>query len=907
MESNQIMELETVTIIKSPNDRRLFKHIILQNELQCILVSDEQSQMSSASLSVNIGSHQDDIQGIAHFLEHMLFMGSKKYPNENDYNTFIKENNGSSNAYTATDHTNYYFDCVPEGLSKVLDIFAQFFIDPLLKTDSVGRELKAVNSEYQNSLTNDGWVMEAVKKQFMINTHPSSKFNMGSLETLDIPNIRESVVEFYNTYYSSHLMKLVVVGTESLEILEKMVVEMFSQVKKCKVSPKINYGKLYNAPIYGKMIPIKDDHELEMNWEYNDGNHSNLNNFMTHIVGHEGTGSLFNVLREKFLAKSLSAGAETDINNNSIFTVSISLTDDGFANINYVKQIVIDYLKMFGKSSYDELLILYNEYKIVRETKFKNYKIPAAEGFTTSISAQWASQNINTNELISHSYIFGDYDNIGHELLMERVKKFVFDTSIIFESSKLFESLDLITEKWYNAKYIKCDILTLDNTDLQLTLPNENVYICKNDKIILCNDANNIPQLLDIYGMELWWKYDISYGTPDVNFKVNVTLPNMNKTIENKVLTSLYFKYLNYVLNAELYNINTANYKASIYKTTSGFTITLLGYPEKFLEVLNFMASKILSFDFDENIFNHIKNILIHDLENYIYTAPYKMIDSELKTHIEFDTYTVESTLNVLKTITYDNLIKFNLFENNTSIYGLIQGNMLRNDAYKCGDILNKFNCNKNTFNFKEQIKTVKTHEFSKIHENKIETNSCYMLSVKIGYLTPEIDEFYLEKYTCLEILNEIIYEQYFDQLRTQEQLGYCVFSKTSLYGNNETQQFTNYNFIVQSSDKDVEYLNTRTKKFVVDFKKFLTEETEENINTLVNSHILLYEKPFQNLDSDFNYNFKIITHHNKNFGLKNDMISCMKLIDKNKLITFYDKYFSLNDNTYFSMEIKKQ
>ncbi len=171
MDSKQIMELETVTIIKSPNDRRLFKHIILQNELQCILVSDEQSQMSSASLSVNIGSHQDNIQGIAHFLEHMLFMGSKKYPNENDYNTFIKENNGSSNAYTATDHTNYYFDCVPEGLSKVLDIFAQFFIDPLLKTDSVGRELKAVNSEYQNSLTNDGWVMEAVKKQFMINTH----------------------------------------------------------------------------------------------------------------------------------------------------------------------------------------------------------------------------------------------------------------------------------------------------------------------------------------------------------------------------------------------------------------------------------------------------------------------------------------------------------------------------------------------------------------------------------------------------------------------------------------------------------------------------------------------------------------------------------------------------------------
>ncbi len=907
MDSNQFTKLECKTIIKSPNDRRLFKHIILQNGLQCIVVSDNQTEISSASLSINIGSQQDDIQGIAHFLEHMLFMGSKKYPNENDYNTFIKENNGSSNAYTANDHTNYYFDCVPEGLFKVLDIFAQFFIDPLLKDDSVSRELKAVNSEYQNSLTNDGWVMESVKKQFMINTHPSSKFNMGSLETLDIPNIRESVVQFYNTYYSSHLMKLVVVGVETLDVLEKMVVDMFSLVKKRDVMPKVNYGNLYKAPIYGKMIPIKDDHELEMNWEYNDGNHHNLDNFMTHIVGHEGTGSLFNILREKFFAKSLCAGAETDINNNSIFTVSISLTDEGLSNINYVKQTVINYLEMFSKSSYDALLKLYDEYKIVRATKFKNYTIPSAEAFTTSISAQWATQNINTDELISHSYIFGDYDNDAHVLLMKRVGKFVFDTSIIFESSKLFENLELIQEKWYNAKYIKCDVFTLDYIDLQLTLPNENVYICKNDKIILCDNTNKIPQLLGINGMDLWWKYDVSYGTPDVNLKINITLPNMNITIKNKVLTSLYFKCLNYVLNAELYNINTANYKASIYKTTSGFTITLRGYPEKFMEVLNFMVSKILAFEFDENIFNHIKNIKIHDLENYIYTAPYKMIDMELRTHIECDTYTTEGMLNQLRLIKYEDLLNFKLFENNTSIYGLIQGNMCLSDAYKCGDILNKFNCNKITFNFKEQFKPINSNEFNKIHDNKIENNSCYMLSVKIGYLIPEMDEFYLEKYTCLKLLNEIIYEQYFDQLRTQEQLGYCVFSKISNYGNDEIQSFTNYNFIVQSPDKDVEYLNTRTKKFVVDFKNFLIEETEENINTLVNSHILSYEKPFQNLDSDFNHNFNIITHHNKNFNLKNDMISCMKLINKKKLITFYDKYFSLNDNTYFSMEIKKQ
>ena len=77
----------------------------------------------------------------------MLFMGSTKYPDENAYSTCVRDNNGMSNATTYSNHTDYYFDCTPEGLLKVLDVFAQFFISPLLKEDAVKRELKAVDSE----------------------------------------------------------------------------------------------------------------------------------------------------------------------------------------------------------------------------------------------------------------------------------------------------------------------------------------------------------------------------------------------------------------------------------------------------------------------------------------------------------------------------------------------------------------------------------------------------------------------------------------------------------------------------------------------------------------------------------------------------------------------------------------
>lgn len=66
-------------------------------------------------------SDPKNVKGLAHFCEHMLFLGTEKYPNENDYNKFLSEHGGSSNAATYPDHTIYYFDVVPEHLSNALD------------------------------------------------------------------------------------------------------------------------------------------------------------------------------------------------------------------------------------------------------------------------------------------------------------------------------------------------------------------------------------------------------------------------------------------------------------------------------------------------------------------------------------------------------------------------------------------------------------------------------------------------------------------------------------------------------------------------------------------------------------------------------------------------------------------
>jgi len=74
-------------VIKSISDRRIYRPLTLPNQLECLLISDRDAQKSAAALSVGVGSFLDpqQAQGLAHYLEHMLFMGTQKYPAENEY------------------------------------------------------------------------------------------------------------------------------------------------------------------------------------------------------------------------------------------------------------------------------------------------------------------------------------------------------------------------------------------------------------------------------------------------------------------------------------------------------------------------------------------------------------------------------------------------------------------------------------------------------------------------------------------------------------------------------------------------------------------------------------------------------------------------------------------------------
>ena len=900
-------------IIKSPIDRREFRYIQLQNGLEALLVNDPATQKAAASLSVSVGSNSDTVDGLAHFLEHMLFMGSSKYPDENQYNEVVNENGGYTNAYTDSDHTNYYFTCTPDGLFKVLDIFAQFFISPLLKDDSVEREIHAVDSEYKNGLTNDAWRFHGVKREFMNKMHPMSRFNVGSVETLNIPNIRETVLNFYNSYYSSHLMKLVIVGKHSLDELENNVKSMFSSVPRRNVTINSDYGVMFNAPIYGHIVPMKDENKLDLSWEFwlsDDYDLFHIDEFISHIIGHEGPGSLFDILYQQFLVKSLSAGIEQSSTNHKTLSVTIHLTDLGFSKVDTVRQIVLSYIKMFSKSTYDSVSALYEEFKYIRETKFKNYTIESADNVCTKTSAYWATHSIKPEHLIAHNYIFNEYNVYIHNLMLSILMDMTSKNSVTFLRSRTFDNDNCSIDKWYNVKYIKYDanILKNNDVDIKLTLPQRNDYICTNISLINNNNDNSDPILLDFANMNLYLKQDTSFNTPNVDFRLNLVLPSVSKTCKDIVLSRLFFECFEHSTNANIYNINCANYHTSFSRSNNGLYIYINGYPEKFMNVIRAMVESFLNLksNITNDMFENVKLNYRQSLENFIFNAPYRIINYQLSSHIENNVYQVDDMLKTLELINITDILNYDPLGDYIVMYGLIQGNISKDCAIEIGKYISKLNPTTGKYKPNDYIKKLDTNEFSEELKNKSEVNSCYKLSIKLGYMRPDINNEYTKILSYIDVLNLIISEQFFDQLRTKEQLGYIVQGYKSSYGNTQEQPFVTYDFCVQSPHKDGNYLKERTMRFIKEFREYLLQKSEDSINKVIQAQILSLEAPFQNLETYASYNFIVISQYCSNFNFRNDKKTIMKTINKENLVKFYDDYFSLSNNSYWSIMLNQ-
>jgi len=225
--------LEPISIVKSKNDDRSYEYLKLGNQMRILLVSDRDADKSAACMFVRSGSLNDPedpmgqngekLDGMAHFCEHMLFLGTKKYSEENHYQNFVQQNGGDSNAATGEEYTYFYYDINGDKFEESLDIFSQFFKEPLFTESATEREMNAIENEYQMNISEETVATDQLEKSHI--AAPGSivnRFLIGNLETLKKPNIIEELKKYYEANYSSNRMSLVLVGNQPIDELKRM-------------------------------------------------------------------------------------------------------------------------------------------------------------------------------------------------------------------------------------------------------------------------------------------------------------------------------------------------------------------------------------------------------------------------------------------------------------------------------------------------------------------------------------------------------------------------------------------------------------------------------------------------------------------------------------------------------------
>ena len=196
------------------------------------MIHDPDVTMSAATMHVNVGFMADPphMPGMAHLLEHALFLGTTEYQDLHCFDYLLKMWGGSSNASTYPFETTYQFEVMHDALAETLKMFASMFICPLLN-DRMIMEVMNVDHEarhFPNMLTR----LQAITT----GTDPC-----GTAETLlKIPlsrvmDFKMEVQKFFKENYSSNIMTLVVISRENLEELSKIVNPLFSRMKNNKV------------------------------------------------------------------------------------------------------------------------------------------------------------------------------------------------------------------------------------------------------------------------------------------------------------------------------------------------------------------------------------------------------------------------------------------------------------------------------------------------------------------------------------------------------------------------------------------------------------------------------------------------------------------------------------------------
>lgn len=841
-------EVVVESIITSESETREFRGLVLPNGLRVVLVSDPTAEKAAAALSVSVGHFSDPAAaaGLAHFCEHMLFLGTAKYPDESEYQNYISKNGGSSNASTSMEHTQYYFDVRSDALAGALDRFASFFVSPLFTESATGREMNAVHSEHTKNLQSDGHRLFILDKLSCSREHPFSKFGTGNLETLNVDGIRDMLLAFHAKHYAASRMNLAVVGKEPLDELQALVLPLFADVRDFDSQPDPITVKPWDAEQLGMMYelaPVRELLQLDLSFPLPAQPPVYLKKparLLSHLIGHEGPGSLISLLRRRGWATGLSAGSAYDFTDCSVFNVGIELTQVGATHVDDIMKLVFEYiaiLRVHGVPSWT-----FDEVKAVADMTLRFYEKTSPMSTSTTLIGNMRRYPLR--DAIRAPYYYESFDA---DLVRETVALLRPDNMIAKFTAPEVAERATETERWYAARYraFRLSAETLASlaaaapgTTPELHLPERNPFIATDFSLVPLPAVDAPPaaptMVVDDARVRAWHRYDHVFRRPRSSIFLQLNSPVSYATPLDVVCARLLIELVSEDLIEYSYFAEIAGLQFSMSPTLAGMQINFQGYSQKMPELVAAVTRRLRSIVPTPDRFAVQREAVQRYLVNLTRQQPYMfaMTLSRALTDEHF-VYFLDQHKAAME-VTLDDVLAFQkTYLDTVQIEALIEGNVSVEDAkmisLDAAAALNTVGRARDALFRQGSIELAPTDHlaFGLPSTNPDEVNNAVIVRYEAGLYEPR-------KHSILSLIESIASEPAFSQLRTREQLGYIVAIQMRV----SSAATLGLQVIVQSHVKDPVYLHHRVAQFMQRFSSQLAATEPDVFKSFVDSLI---------------------------------------------------------------------
>ncbi|HAZ53639.1 MAG TPA: pitrilysin [Franconibacter helveticus] len=803
------------TIRKSEKDNRQYQAIRLDNGMVVMLVSDPQAVKSLSALVLPVGSLEDpdDHLGLAHYLEHMTLMGSKKYPQPDSLAEYLKMHGGSHNASTAPYRTAFYLEVENDALDGAVDRLADAIAAPTLAKVYADRERNAVNAELTMARARDGMRMAQVSAETLNPAHPGSRFSGGNLETLrDKPGspLQQALVAFRDKYYSANLMKAVIYSNRPLPELAKLAAQTYGRVPNKNIEkPAINVPVVTDAqkgivihyvPVMPRKV-VRIEFRIENN---SDQFRSKTDELIGYLIGNRSADTLSDWLQKQGLAEGVRADSDPVVNGNSgVLAISVTLTDKGLAQRDSVVAAVFSYLNTLREKGIDKRY--FDELANVLDLDFRYPSITRDMEYV-----EWLADTMIRVPIAHTLDVVNIADRYDPQAIKARLEMMTpVNARILYISS---DEPHNKTAYFFDAPYQvnKIPAATLKSwreqaDKIALKLPQLNPYIPDDFTLIKPEKTYLHPELLiNEPGLRVLYSPSRYFGLePRADITMVLRNPQAMDSAKNQVLFALN-DYLAGVALDELSNQAAVGGISFSTNANNGLMLNANGYTQRLPQLFQALLNGYFSYTATEEQLQQAKSWYSRMLESAEKGKAYEQAIMPVQMVSQVPYFQREARRALLDNITLQEVMDY---RSNLKTGGrpefLMLGNITPEQAGKLAHaVKTSLGAHGNEWCRNKDVLVDKKRQVIFNKAGGSTDSALAAVFVPKGY-----DETVSSAYSAL--LGQIVQPWFYNQLRTQEQLGYAVFAFPMGIG----RQW-GIGFLLQSSDKQPAFLWERYKAF---------------------------------------------------------------------------------------------